>query len=317
MGLRLTCALPRSVVRAPAPRRRARVAVLLASASLAGMALALRAFSSSTYRLGLGTVDVRVDAATHGQAELYVPLVDWGISAHAFSAPVAIRAEVRAVDRDSALVTLRSGADARQQLDDARAELPPVVRRAVRRALAVAIAGAIAGAASARCARGPHGPPAARARRPAGRERRGGGHARAGRAVAGARAPERVRASDVPRPRRRAAAAARVLGAARGRIQGLHGVVRDGAARPREPRVGDERDRPAGAGGTHEILVASDIHSNTLPLAAFGRYAEGKPIFLVGDFTELGTPYEDTVVHAVARSAGRSSPSPATTTRCR
>src|SRR5690242_1636900 len=110
MGLRFT--LPRAR-RLSRPRARTvaaslGVALLLAGASLSGMALSLRAFSSSTYRLGLGTVDVRVDAATHGQAELYVPLVDWGISARAFSAPVAIRAEVRAVDRDSALVTLRS-----------------------------------------------------------------------------------------------------------------------------------------------------------------------------------------------------------------
>ena len=39
----------------------------------------------------------------------------------------------------------------------------------------------------------------------------------------------------------------------------------------------------------HEFVVGSDIHSNALPLRAFGRYAKGKPIFLVGDFSQLGT----------------------------
>ena len=66
----------------------------------------------------------------------------------------------------------------------------------------------------------------------------------------------------------------------------------------------------------HEFVVGSDIHSNALPLRAFGRYAKGKPIFLVGDFSQLGTG-----VRGVDRgrrgadSARPSSRSAATTTR--
>jgi predicted phosphodiesterase len=276
------------------------VAVLLAASSLAGMALALRAFSSSTYRIGLGTVDVRVDAATHPQAELYVPLVDWGISARAFSAPVAIRAEVRAVDRDSALVTLRSGADARRQLADARAELPPVVRRAVRRAIAIAVAGALAGAGLAALALAGL----------TGRRRfalvglPAGAVAAAVTLVPVALALEHVRLNAFEHPTfhahgaelpRLLAFSAQLSGASKGYTESYEMALRGLA----NLASATSADRPEGA-GTHEILVASDIHSNTLPLAAFGRYAEGKPIFLVGDFTELGTPYEDAVVHAVA-----------------
>lgn len=300
MGLRLTLPRPRRP-RARSVAATLGVAVLLAASSLAGMALALRAFSSSTYRLGLGTVDVRVDAATHGQAELYVPLVDWGISAHAFSAPVAIRAEVRAVDRDSALVTLRSGADARQQLDDARAELPPVVRRAVRRAVGIAIAGALAGAVLAALAlAGLTG-----RRRLAFVGLPAGAVAAAVTLVPVALSLEHVRLSAFEHPTFHAhgaelpkllAFSAQLSGASKGYTESYEMALRGLA----NLASATDRGSPQGSGGTHEILVASDIHSNTLPLAAFGRYAEGKPIFLVGDFTELGTPYEDAVVHAVA-----------------
>src|SRR5262249_45817151 len=51
----------------------------------------------------------------------------------------------------------------------------------------------------------------------------------------------------------------------------------------------------------HELVVGSDIHSNSLPLQAFGRYAQGKPIFLVGDFSQLGTGYEASIADQVAR----------------
>jgi predicted phosphodiesterase len=62
--------------------------------------------------------------------------------------------------------------------------------------------------------------------------------------------------------------------------------------------VSDPIAAPATA---HEIVVGSDIHSNSLPLRAFGRYAEGKPIFLVGDFSQLGTGYEASIADEVAR----------------
>jgi predicted phosphodiesterase len=288
------------------PRARSVVAalgigVLLATASLAGMALALRAFSSSTYQLELGTVDIRVDAATHGRAELYVPLVDWGISARAFSAPVAIRAEVRAVDRDSALVTLRSGADARRQLADARAELPPVVRRAVRRAIVVAVAGALAGAVLAALAlAGITG-----RRRLAFVGLPAGAVAAVATLVPVALSLEHVRLSAFAHPTfhahgselpRLLAFSAQLGGASKGYTASYETALRGLANLASATSV----ERSAGAGAGHDIVVASDIHSNTLPLAAFGRYAEGKPIFLVGDFTQLGTPYEASVVHDVA-----------------
>ena len=52
-----------------------------------------------------------------------------------------------------------------------------------------------------------------------------------------------------------------------------------------------ERDAPAAAVKT--VLLASDLHSNSLVLPVLAQYSEGRPVFFVGDFAELGTRLEE------------------------
>jgi predicted phosphodiesterase len=48
-------------------------------------------------------------------------------------------------------------------------------------------------------------------------------------------------------------------------------------------------------------MVASDIHANWLTLPAFARYADHRPVFLVGDFVLEGTPIEASIAQRAAR----------------
>ena len=48
------------------------------------------------------------------------------------------------------------------------------------------------------------------------------------------------------------------------------------------------------------MLLASDLHSNSLVLPVLAQYSEGRPVFFVGDFAELGTRLEGGVVPEVA-----------------
>ncbi|HYY77247.1 MAG TPA: metallophosphoesterase family protein, partial [Gaiellaceae bacterium] len=62
----------------------------------------------------------------------------------------------------------------------------------------------------------------------------------------------------------------------------------------------------AGAGGREpaaidrSIVVASDLHSNSLVLQALEGFTSGKPVFLVGDLTQRGTRVETGIVAGVA-----------------
>ena len=48
------------------------------------------------------------------------------------------------------------------------------------------------------------------------------------------------------------------------------------------------------------FMVASDIHANWLTLPAFARYADHRPVFLVGDFALQGTPIEASIARRAA-----------------
>jgi Icc-related predicted phosphoesterase len=49
------------------------------------------------------------------------------------------------------------------------------------------------------------------------------------------------------------------------------------------------------------FLVGSDVHSNWLTLPAVERYARGRPVFLVGDYSQQGTPLEAAIADRAAR----------------
>ena len=69
----------------------AAVSLWLLVASVAGATVSLRAFSGDRYRLGPAEVSIQTSLATRGTADLYVPIVDWGVRAQPFSAPFGCR----------------------------------------------------------------------------------------------------------------------------------------------------------------------------------------------------------------------------------
>ena len=88
--------------------------------ALAGSVVALRAASPESRSVTLGTVAVDVVPARSGEVDVYVPVVDWGVRAEPYTAPVAVELEFRSLDRDAALAALRSGGSADASLDGAR-----------------------------------------------------------------------------------------------------------------------------------------------------------------------------------------------------
>ena len=276
------------------------VVLALVAGTVGGATLALRAFGASTAHLALGTVTIKVEAGTSGRAELYMPLVDWEVVARPFDAPVTVRAEVTSVDREQALVALRSGADANRKVEEARSQVPPLVRDAVRHALLVAALGGIAGALLAGCVLA-----VVLGRRrlvvfslPAGVVATAALLVPVGWSLSHVdyRAFQHptfhAHGSELPRL---LAFSAQLTDASKGytasyetALLGLVNLV---------SVVSDPTTPPT---AVHEFVVGSDIHSNPLPLRAFGRYAKGKPIFLVGDFSQLGTAYEASIADDVA-----------------
>lgn len=76
------------------------VALLLASLAIF---LGLRLAGSTSHETTLGRFAVSFAPSSQGTLEAYVPLADWGVRAHPFSAPVTIRLEPRGLDRQALL----------------------------------------------------------------------------------------------------------------------------------------------------------------------------------------------------------------------
>src|ERR1700754_1948690 len=110
--------------------RRAAVALLAPALVLllavTGVWLGLRVASPGEYETELGRVSVRVTPATRGAVEAYIPLADWGVRSHAFSAPMPLHTEPRTLQRD---VVPRAGSGARAPLNETEAGLRDAVRR--------------------------------------------------------------------------------------------------------------------------------------------------------------------------------------------
>jgi predicted phosphodiesterase len=108
--------------------------------AVAGIALGLRAAGETTHQTSLGVISLRVEPAWHGEVEAFIPIVDWGVRAHAFSAPVRLHVEPRSANR-GALLSATSGKQVvlRQAERDAR----QAARGAMVRALLWAVGGAL------------------------------------------------------------------------------------------------------------------------------------------------------------------------------
>ena len=133
-------------VASPGTRRRAvlgglgRLALVIVLA-LAGVELGLRVAGTTTHGTSLGVISLGVQPAWHGEVEAFIPIVDWGVRAHAFSAPVRLHVEPRSANR-GALLSAASGKQPvlRQAERDARA----AARGALLRAVLWAVGGALA-----------------------------------------------------------------------------------------------------------------------------------------------------------------------------
>ena len=120
------------------------VFVCAASALAAGY-LAIRAFGTTIEPFTLGTASVTATPALDGGVDVYVPIVDWGVRAEPFSAPVEIKLRFRSLDREEARAALRSGPAARARLESIRSDLASVGRRTLQRSALLGVAGGLAG----------------------------------------------------------------------------------------------------------------------------------------------------------------------------
>jgi hypothetical protein len=76
--------------------------------AVGGIWLGLRLSTPGTYSSALGSASFEVRTATHGDVEVFIPLADWGLRAHAFSAPLVLHVEPRVLNRQ-ALIAAASG----------------------------------------------------------------------------------------------------------------------------------------------------------------------------------------------------------------
>jgi predicted phosphodiesterase len=271
------------------------------ASAVAGAYLTVRAFATTVEPFTLGTVSVRGAPARDGRVDVYVPIVDWGVRASPYDAPVAVELRFRSLDRDEAVAALRSGTAARERLADIRAELAEVGRGALRRAALLGLAG-------------------------------GAGGGLLGGAVVGAALHRRrwlafgvgvgllvpltfvaivlstLRNVDYEAFER---ATFYAHGRELPRLLSFSGQLLTAGERYTESYeealaglanlVAFASEGGAPATSSTSFVLASDLHGNSLVLPVLAEYAEGKTVFLAGDFTLLGTEAESSLAPRVGR----------------
>jgi predicted phosphodiesterase len=294
-----------AAVRSRWPVRLGLVAICVVLAT-AGAALALQAAPSSVDRVALGTVSTEVRPAWRGQLDAYVPLVDWGVRVHPFHAPLAIRLEFRAVDRDAALAALRSGSATKANLQDLEQGLDRAVRAALRRSALFALLGATLGGLTGGALVGvclyrrrwlATGAAVGLVTALAAIPLLGLGVARADWKSALDRPTFYARGSELPSllgfSEQLLSAGASYTSSYDQAVASLSNLVAlaGGGAFP----------TPA----TRTYLVASDLHLNRFALDAVERYASGSIAFQVGDFGLLGQGVEQDLAPSIAHLGTR------------
>jgi predicted phosphodiesterase len=281
--------------------RTAAFVLVCVALALAGSVVALRAAAPASRSVTLGTVDVHVVPARSGEVDVYVPVVDWGVRAEPYTAPLAVELEFRSLDRDAALAALRMGGSADASLAGLEGELHDAVSDGLRRAAALALLGAAVGgllggaliAAFGRRRWLLLGPAAGFAVSLAAVTLVGVGVSRFD--YEALREPTfYAHGDELPRLLE---FSERVL-ADGGGYDDSYGDAVEGLTRLIAV-AGERSDRPAQV--DRAVVVASDLHSNSLVLPALAGFTSGKPVFLVGDLTQRGTPYEAGIVPGIAR----------------
>jgi predicted phosphodiesterase len=281
--------------------RTAAFVLLCVALALAGSIVALRAAAPESRAVTLGTVDVHVTPSRSGEVDVYVPVVDWGVRAEPYTAPVAVELEFRSLDRTAALAALRTGGTANASLAGLEGELRDAVSDGLRRAAALALLGGLVGglvggalvAVFSRRRWLLFGPAAGLAVTFAAVVLVGVGISRFD--YGALREPTfYAHGEELPRLLE---FSERVLAAGEGyddsysdAVEGLTQLIAVAGERAEEPPPIDRA-----------IVVASDLHSNSLVLPALQGFTSGKPVFLVGDLTQRGTRYETGIVPGVAR----------------
>jgi Calcineurin-like phosphoesterase superfamily domain len=299
---RLEPALRREIAR-PRVRASARLAAItlcLGIFSLAGMGIALRAFSAASYQVGPARMSISTSFAGHGSVDVYVPIVDWGVRAEPYTAPIRMSATLVSVDRRAALRTLQTPDDARTHLSAVEDQAPIAVRAALRRAALLLLLGGLAGGLVGGLVLD-----AILHRRRVLLLGLAAGFTAAACTIAVCaltlRSPNYgvfrqptfyAHGGDLPRllefSQRLTNAGDSYQSSYQQALSGLDTLV-TAAAGDRLPVV------------QRSFMVASDIHANWLTLPAFARYADHRPVFLVGDFALEGTPIEASIAHRAAQ----------------
>ena len=272
--------------------------------SVAGGLVAMRAAGPAVTTFEIGTVEAQVEPSASGRLDVYVPIVDWGVRARPYRAPIAVQLQFRSLDRDAALAAVRSGPAARQNVRLLESDLRESVNAGLQRAaLAMVIGGTLGGFV--------------------------------GGAVLAAFGNRR-RWLPVGAGTGLGTAAVLILLAALTLVQANWNAVRQptfyahGSELPKLLSFSEQvltagesytdsydravaglenliavSDRPQGPPAVKTVVVASDLHSNSLVLPVLSQYSEGRIVFFVGDFAELGTRMEEGVVPEVAHLGTR------------
>jgi predicted phosphodiesterase len=281
--------------------RTAAFVVVCAALALAGSVVALSAAPAESRPVTLGTVAVDVVPARSGEVDVYVPVVDWGVRAEPYTAPVAVELEFRSLDRNAALAALRTGGSANASLTGLETELRDAVSHGLRRAAAYALLGGVlggllGGAVVAVFSRRRWlllGPAAGLTVTFAAVVLVGVGVSRFD--YGALREPTfYAHGEELPRLLE---FSERVLAAGEG-YDDSYGEAVEGLTRLIAV-AGERSESPAPI--DRAVVVASDLHSNGLVLPALEGFTAGKPVFLVGDLTQRGTRYETGIVPGVAR----------------
>ena len=271
-----------------------------AVASVAGSLVAVRAAGPAVTTFTLGKVESRVEPSFSGRFDAYVPIVDWGVRAQPYRGPFRIDLDFRSLDRDAALAAVRSGPAAQRNLRLLEDELRESVEAGFRRAAFAALAGGLlggflAGSVIAACGR--------RRRWLAVGSGAGSGTAVVLVALAGlALVSADWRALRHPTFYAHGAELPKLLAFSDQILTAgdTYTESYDRAVAGLENLI-SAAERRAPAPPAKTVVLASDLHSNSLVLPVLSQYSEGVPLFFVGDFAELGTRLEEGVVPGVAR----------------
>ena len=265
----------------------------------------MKAFGPTVESFSLGSVRASAEPAFRGRVDVYVPIVDWGVRASPYWAPLEIKLRLRSLDRAQAREAVRSGAAAQRNLRRLRADVAELGRKILVRAAVLALIGGVVGGL---LVGGLLGAALGRRRWLA----YGAGIGLASSTVAAAVTLVGVRHTDYAAFRQPTfyahgselpellefseqllTAGDRYTRSYEQALAGLANLVDFAGSSSRTTAT------------TKSILVASDLHSNTLVLPVLETEARSKTVFFAGDFTVLGSKYERGLAARVARLGRR------------